>query len=92
MGYVLHHELTHLDHMDHSKRVWSSLKRILANVLDLRRELKEIDPEDIPLWATPPLNIWGLTLGQSVNQFANLASVPFWGIESLLVCHLCKRR
>ena len=54
--YVLHHELTHLDHLDHSGRFWSSFTRVLPNCRDLERELSSVHPDDIPLWASPGLD------------------------------------
>lgn len=54
--YVLHHELTHLNHLDHSERFWSAFSSVVPNCRDLRRELRSLNPEDIPLWASIPFN------------------------------------
>ena len=51
--YVLHHELTHLDHMNHSPIFWSTLGDIVPNCMKLRDEIKVLDPENIPMWASP---------------------------------------
>ena len=50
--YVLHHELTHLDHFNHSKEFWNSLDSVLPNCDGLRRELRALKTEDFPLWAS----------------------------------------
>ena len=54
--YVLHHELTHLEHLDHSGRFWSSFSRVLPDCTELRRELRSLNPDNMPLWASPGLN------------------------------------
>jgi predicted metal-dependent hydrolase len=54
--YVLHHELTHLEHLDHSGRFWSSFTKALPDCTELRREMRSLNPEDIPLWASPGLD------------------------------------
>ena len=54
--YVLHHELTHLDHMNLSVRFWGSYTRVLPNCKELRREIGALNADDIPMWASPGLN------------------------------------
>ena len=46
--YVLHHELTHLEHPNHSGRFWSSFTRVLPDCRELRRELRSLNPNDMP--------------------------------------------
>ena len=53
--YVLHHELTHLEHLDHSGRFWTAFTHVLPNCGELRRELREVELTDTPLWASPRL-------------------------------------
>ena len=53
--YVLHHELTHLDHLNHSSKFWNSFTRVVPNCKEMRRELRSRNPDDIPLWASPGL-------------------------------------
>ena len=43
--YVLHHELTHLNHLDHSERFWSAFSSVVPNCRDLRRELRSLNPD-----------------------------------------------
>ena len=53
--YVLHHELTHLEHLDHSDRFWTAFTHVLPNCGELRRELRQLELTDTPLWASPRL-------------------------------------
>lgn len=54
--YVLHHELTHLDHLNHSGEYWSSLASALPHCRELRSELKALDTDSVPAWASPGLD------------------------------------
>lgn len=51
--YVFHHELTHIDHLNHSPRFWSAFVSVIPNCRVLKFELDSLNPEDIPLWASP---------------------------------------
>ena len=54
--YVLHHELTHLTHLNHSKRFWSSFSSVLPDCRELRREIRSLNLDDMPLWASPGID------------------------------------
>lgn len=54
--YVLHHELTHLDNLNHSGEFWSSFSAALPNCRELRSELRALDTESVPQWASPGLD------------------------------------
>ena len=49
--YVIHHELTHLQHLDHSEEFWTTLTNALPECGKFRNELKSINEFDIPAWA-----------------------------------------
>ena len=49
--YVLHHELTHLEHMNHSKQFWTAFNNVLPEYQELRSKIRSVDPQEIPLWA-----------------------------------------
>ena len=53
--YVLHHELTHLDQLNHSGEFWRSFSVALPDCRERRRELRALDTDCVPLWATPGL-------------------------------------
>lgn len=47
-SYVIIHELCHSKQMNHSDKFWSLVAKHVPNYKDLRRELKEINPQFIP--------------------------------------------
>ena len=49
--YVIHHELTHLQHLDHSTKFWDAFTSVLPECGKFRNELKSINEVDIPAWA-----------------------------------------
>lgn len=50
--YVLHHELTHLVHLNHSEKFWSLLSTIIPDHNKLRTELRQLTHDYTPLWAS----------------------------------------
>jgi len=50
--YVLHHELNHITHLNHSEIFWDSLSEILPDYKNLKRELKQLEISAVPSWAS----------------------------------------
>lgn len=44
IDYVVLHELTHTEHLNHGPAFWSRLKQVCPAALDLRRQMKEYRP------------------------------------------------
>ena len=49
--YVILHELTHLEHLDHSQKFWHALERRVDDLPELKQSLKVADSY-VPLWLT----------------------------------------
>lgn len=49
--YVILHELTHLEHLDHSQKFWRALERRVDDFPELKQRLKVADTY-VPLWLT----------------------------------------
>ena len=54
--YVLHHELNHINYLNHSETFWDSLYEILPNYKKLKRELKHLEISAVPGWASIKLD------------------------------------
>ena len=42
LDYVIHHELSHLKHMDHSYRVWALVEKYIPDYKKMRKEMKDV--------------------------------------------------
>ena len=56
VDYVLHHELNHINHLNHSEKFWDSLSKILPDYKNLKRELKHLEISAVPSWASIKLD------------------------------------
>ena len=52
VDYVIRHELAHLKVLNHSAKFWTELEKILPDYERRRKDLKRLELQNVPVWAS----------------------------------------